>query len=395
MSSIIATNLPVPSPREPISIRPATMDDLPFIDQLQKKHTKQVGWMPTKQLEGKIAAGHVLIAEMNWPQSHGGTENNEESERACEETHLNNSSSVSLCLRGQPLGYVIGNDQYFKRDDVGIIYQMNVLPGKQRGFIGATLLKAMFDRAAYGCRLFCCWCAQDIEANKFWEAMGFVPLAFRTGSRQKGPKGTARVHIFWQKRIRAGDTTTPWWFPSQTSSGAIREDRLVLPIPPATHWSEAKPIVLPGEVESEKRLDFGERSRAATSETAAAHRSSVSTKATRRSKVPTRPNEAAVEDQSLIANNGLRFAPAPVAVALPTDIGKRAPDAVARSNTPLERRAKQKNDPKFVAAARELRDRYLEQVNDGGHELPSAGKYDLTRKVVADGRSATRLELAA
>ncbi len=85
-----------------------------------------------------------------------------------------------------PLGYIIANDQYFKRDDVGIIYQMNVAPGKQRGFVGASLLKAQFERSAYGCKLYCCWCAQDIAANQFWEAMGFVPLAFRSGSRTKG-----------------------------------------------------------------------------------------------------------------------------------------------------------------------------------------------------------------
>src|SRR5207253_6662290 len=53
----------VPIPRIAINIRPATMQDLPFIDRLQKLHSKQVGWMPTKQLEGKIAAGHVLVAE--------------------------------------------------------------------------------------------------------------------------------------------------------------------------------------------------------------------------------------------------------------------------------------------------------------------------------------------
>jgi len=89
---------------------------------------------------------------------------------------------------GERVGYCIGNDQYFKRDDVGIIYQMNVVPDRQRGLIGATLVKAMFDRAAYGCKLFCCWCAQDIEANRFWEAMGFVPLAYRAGSRSRGRK---------------------------------------------------------------------------------------------------------------------------------------------------------------------------------------------------------------
>src|SRR5207249_1659370 len=98
------------------------------------------------------------------------------------------------------------------------------------------------DRAAYGCKLFCCWCAQDIEANYFWESLGFVPLAFRAGSREKD-----RVHIFWQRRIRAGDSVTPYWFPSQTTSGSIREDRLVLPIPPGTHWRDVMPRVLPKE----------------------------------------------------------------------------------------------------------------------------------------------------
>src|SRR5207302_6362647 len=112
---------------------------------------------------------------------------------------------------------------------------------KQRHLIGATLIKAVFDRAAYGCRLFCCWCAQDIQANYFWESIGFVPLAFRTGSREK-----QRIHIFWERRIREGDCQTPYWFPSQTSAGLLREDRLVLPIPPGTHWRDAKPILLPG-----------------------------------------------------------------------------------------------------------------------------------------------------
>src|SRR5688500_6197444 len=127
-----------------------------------------------------------------------------------------------------------------KRDDVGIVYQLNVLPMKQRSLIGASLIKATFERAAYGCRLFCCWCAQDIQANYFWQSIGFIPLAFRTGSASK-----QRTHIFWQRRIRENDATTPYWFPAQTSAGSMREDRLVLPIPPGTDWRDAKPLVLP------------------------------------------------------------------------------------------------------------------------------------------------------
>ncbi len=55
--------MPFPTPRTPITVRPGTLADLAFIDQLQKKNTKQVGFMQTKALEGKIRAGHVLVAE--------------------------------------------------------------------------------------------------------------------------------------------------------------------------------------------------------------------------------------------------------------------------------------------------------------------------------------------
>jgi hypothetical protein len=268
--------------------------------------------MPTKTLEGKIAKGEVIVAECD----------------------------------GVAVGYCIGADRYFKREDVGVIYQMNVEAGKQRSFVGAALLKAMFDRAAYGCKLFCCWCAQDIEANKFWEAMGFLPLAFRAGSESK-----SRVHIFWQKRIRAGDVATPYWFPSQTSGGSIREDRLVLPIPPGTHWSDAKPMILPKEQPAEKQLQ-GKKDKA------------MGPTPMPRQK-PTRP----------VLGKALWFA-APVE------------EQAKAEKPPKPKREKRKNDPKLIAAARELRDRWLEQVNaDGGEALllpgGARGKYEVSRGLEA------------
>lgn len=352
MSEIIQTNrepLPAPLPRTPIEIRPATLADIPFMDRLQKMHSKQVGFMPTKQFEGKIALGHVLVAEASGPWAVGSGQND-----FLPSAHCPPSAPT-------PVGYCIGNDQYFKRDDVGIIYQMNVEPGRQRGYVGAALLRAMFDRAAYGCRLFCCWCAQDIAANRFWESMGFVALAYRAGSRVKGAKGTPRVHIFWQKRIRAGDTTTPWWFPAQTSAGSIREDRLVLPIPPGVHWSDAKPIILPGhdaagqEAGGTKLL---EERPARKQKSAARGQKSVATP---------------IRTQRKVLHSVLRF-------------GEFSPEADAKTGdapkerSPKEPRKKVKNDPKHVAAARELRDRYLEEVNERGFELGSAGKYDLVRQ---------------
>jgi hypothetical protein len=46
-----------------------------------------------------------------------------------------------------------------------------------------------------------------------------------------------------------------------------------------------------------------------------------------------------------------------------------------------EPKKKRKNDPKLVSAARELRDRWLEQVNaEGGERLiVGSGKYDVSR----------------
>ena len=262
------------------------------------------------------------------------------------------------------LGYVIGQDQYFKRDDVGIIYQMNVVPERQRGLVGATLVKAMFDRAAYGCRLFSCWCAQDIEANYFWESLGFVPLAFRAGSREKG-----RVHIFWQRRIRSGDTTTPYWFPSQTTSGSIREDRLVFPIPPGVHWRDAMPIILPNAVapaeDSARRLPpaSGLRKR-------------------RGGKGAPNPEDGPVVPTALRR----QFLP-PSLSPPPTP---PAPPALAPPKPAPMKTPKAKNDPKLVAAARELRDRWLEQVNraGAGQFVPIAGeKYDVSRRPAISGEA--------
>jgi hypothetical protein len=47
------------------------------------------------------------------------------------------------------------------------------------------------------------------------------------------------------------------------------------------------------------------------------------------------------------------------------------------------KKQKLKNDPKHVAAARELRDRWLERVNADPSALLSPGKYDVARQIAA------------
>lgn len=262
------------------------------------------------------------------------------------------------------VGYCISTDRYMKHENVGIIYQLNVVPEFRRSLVGAALIQAVFDRAAYGCRLFCCWCAQDIEANRFWESIGFIPLAFRAGSR-----GKRRVHIFWQRRVRADDDATPYWFPSQTSAGAIGEDRLVLPIPPGTHWSDAKPILLPSaEVPTAGLPSAGvageSRVLGSGSRLPEAKRLGSSRDPKPRTRTP-RPKRALSK---------WSFQP-----ALRADVPKI--EAIAKP--PKLKKPKQKNDPKHVAAARELNALYMEQFNSGAFERAalSQAKHAVSRQI--------------
>jgi hypothetical protein len=295
---------------------------------LQKANTYRVGFLPGMQLEDHVAKPAVLIAvatgshvRMGGDPASPGPEGGDAGVAATE-----------------PLGYVIAKDRYLRRDDLGVIYQLNVAPTRQRNLVGATLIKAAFERAAYGCRLFCCWCAQDLDANYFWEALGFVPLAFRTGCQRR-----RRTHIFWQRRVREGDCETPYWFPSQTHSGAYREDRLVLPIPPGTHWRDVMPIVLPGSgmggspMLLEQKEKHGRAARATNK------------------KLPL------IKPRTL---GRLQF-------GLPAEPKAGKPKR--------EKPQKVKNDPKLIAAARELRDRWLEHVNADSSALSSQGKYDVSR----------------
>jgi hypothetical protein len=355
MSSDIVTNsqstaiaLRLPEARCTVNVRPATSADadLAFIDALQKMHTHMVGFFPRKQMESYVEGGHVLIAE---------------------EIAISGNGAV-------PVGYVIAKDQYLKRDDVGIVYQLNVLPLRHRHLVGATLVKACFDLAAYGCRLFSCWCAQDIQANWFWESIGFVPLAFRTGSRSK-----QRIHIFWQRRVRDNDDSTPYWFPAQTGAGAVGEDRIVLPIPPGTHWRDAKPMVLPGMPAPQPDLPLtlpgGQpvRPRPEQPKLTKMQRAAIMRMESKHlGGVP--PGKMAV-----IRGGRIKYVDRPDYVP-----ELDAPEELKALQKPKKPRApRMKNDQKYLAAARELRDRYLEQVNTE-RLLPGAqGKYDVSRQLEA------------
>jgi hypothetical protein len=78
--------------------------------------------------------------------------------------------------------------------------------------------------------------------------------------------------------------------------------------------------------------------------------------------------ELVVVNPSAIASGGLRFA-------------MTAPSVIEENVEVKEKKPKQKNDPRLVAAARELKDRWLEQLN--ATPLLPCGKYEVGRTVEA------------
>src|SRR4051812_24873877 len=78
MGRTSGAGVPLPPPSVPISVRVATMDDLPFLDSLQKQYGKALGYFPTQQFEGYIAMGGILMAESGEGQRDKGTEGQRE-----------------------------------------------------------------------------------------------------------------------------------------------------------------------------------------------------------------------------------------------------------------------------------------------------------------------------
>ena len=337
--NLVTTNSIVPSP-EGIVVYPADKFDLSVIDKLQKAHSNELGFLHTAALEGKLANGEILVAR--------------------------EAASKRFA------GYVIGSDTYFKREEVGVIYQMAVHETYRRRQVAALLLRELWASWPRGVKLCCAWCAQDLSANRFWEAMGFVPLAYRNGSEGKG-----RVHILWQARTTAGDET-PWWYPSLTGQGAMREDRVVLPIPLDQHWSETRPAVLPTAPPP--------RAKAAEAEPFAG--------------VPRKFADGVTEDdQGRLWRDGRRLMTHAM-LRSHLGIGEHAlytvpegVELVAELPKPKGKKAKRTHDPKIQRVVRSLRDDWLEHINRNGLLLPTTTKYAAARQLPAGEKRTLALPL--
>jgi hypothetical protein len=176
--------------------------DLKFLDHLQKKYSNQLGFLPTQALEWNIENGKVSIALEN----------------------------------DEPAAYLLGKGNYLRDPHFGIIYQAAVSYDARRRLMGTALVQHFMDAMEPNIRLIGLWCAQDIEANEFWNACGFEAIAARHGSRRKG-----RVHIFWVGKTAKGKHEQ-LRYPKHTKGGLMREHREVYGLAPGEVYKE---VVLP------------------------------------------------------------------------------------------------------------------------------------------------------
>jgi GNAT superfamily N-acetyltransferase len=333
--------LPAPRLADHLRIRPGELRDEPFVDHCQKLFKGHLGFLYQSTIARRIMRGDLLIAEDQ---------------------------------AGNWAGLLLGTTSYDRNDAVSRIDQVAVVPALQRRNIGGALLAHWIDHLPRGVRLICCWCAQDLREGRFWEAQGFVPLAFRSGGQ-----GGQRMHIFWERRCNIGDTSTQWWYPRETSGGQMSAARIVLPIPPGLDWREVElPKILP--------VGAGSITLPAGPVSPAALRAAGELPGRPGSKPSPRallsPGEFQARQRAKAAHLQPR-GPISPAIAGRQHEAPRASEIVVAA----PKKERPKNLPEHIAAAREIRDRFLDSPLAAA--LVEQGKYCPARQAPASLASAT------
>lgn len=156
---------------ESATIRIATAADLTFVLHLQRKFSNQVGFLPTPAVEQYLAKTAITIA----------TEN------------------------GEPAGYLLGNHALSWQPLLRPITQAAVCFDAQRRRHGLQLIHTVeADAIAAGQLGLQANCREDLDANAFWRAAGFVAIC-----RLKPDNARGRPVIVWRKPLTR---KLPLWF---------------------------------------------------------------------------------------------------------------------------------------------------------------------------------------
>ena len=152
-------------------LRPATTQDVKFLEHLQRVYPNAIGFLPRMALDHYTAAGCAKIAIEN----------------------------------GDPAGFILGSKRLRWQPLLRPIYQAAVAMDATRRHHGLALLAEIEAEARAAGQLgLQANCAAELEANEFWRAAGFIAIACLTP-----PNARKRDVICWRKPLA---TRVPLWF---------------------------------------------------------------------------------------------------------------------------------------------------------------------------------------
>jgi hypothetical protein len=137
------------------TVRLATETDITFVMSLQRRNRESVGGLPTPAIAERITRRTLLLGELN----------------------------------GEPAGYLL----YDYRDNILRIPQACIQYDARRRYYGEQLVGQMLNLYPNAAEIRL-RCAADLDANVFWQALGFVCVSTVKGGTRRG-----RLLNNWQK----------------------------------------------------------------------------------------------------------------------------------------------------------------------------------------------------
>lgn len=155
----------------PSRLAVATPNDLKFVDSLQRKFARSLGFLPTEALRTNLERGNVTLTREN----------------------------------DDAAGYILVRPVLRWQPKLASVIQAAVCMDAQRRQHGlALLLRFESEARARGQVALQANCAVGVEANEFWSAAGFKPIAHLTPETKSG-----RHIICWRKPLTRN---LPAWF---------------------------------------------------------------------------------------------------------------------------------------------------------------------------------------
>lgn len=135
------------------------MTDVRYVEHLMRSNYDAVGFIPRPRLEQYAARGQVLMEHEN----------------------------------DAPAGFLVFGAGW----PTLRIYQACIQYDARRIEHGTRLVeRVMTEAARRGCHIVSLWCADDLPANAFWEAVGFRCIGTRPGGSARG-----RLHRHWVRSV--------------------------------------------------------------------------------------------------------------------------------------------------------------------------------------------------